>query len=113
MESKEQELVNPEVPEEEAPADKEKLNASVDSTSGDADKACGFFDVQYCRSFSLQDLEQLKKKLADLEETLKSQEGETGAPGAAPASEAEKEEDKRSIFIGNVNSSLMVVFLVG
>lgn len=46
-----------------------------------------------------QDLEQLKKKLADLEETLKDSEAPTGAAGQPVA---EKDEDKRSIFVSNV-----------
>lgn len=54
-----------------------------------------------CSPFSFfEDLEQLKKKLADLEETLKETEQ---TPAAEPGqTAAEKDEDKRSIFVGNV-----------
>jgi len=38
-------------------------------------------------------LEDLKKKLADLEESLKAQDGTT----------SDKDEDKRSVFVGNVH----------
>jgi hypothetical protein len=109
MEAREEELAQPE--------EAEALEAVVgagdkagEKTSESAeDKVALHFVaavVVGASSDAAQDLEQLKQKLAALEETLKSEGTPSAAGGVANAqSAAEKEEDKRSIFVGNVRLS--------
>lgn len=99
MEPREEDLVAQ--PEEEEAAQAEKAGEKAEGTDDKVrfwrDRA---LDSQ-CASLTLEkDLEQLKQKLAALEETLKDGDSATSGSPANPG--AEKDEDKRSIFVGNV-----------
>lgn len=98
MEPREEDLVAQ--PEEEEAPQAEKTGDKAEAT----DDKVPFWRVAIgcvVRQLTLEkDLEQLKQKLAALEETLKDGDSATSGTPANPG--AEKDEDKRSIFVGNV-----------